>query len=95
MTPNEKRDKSWAQEQLEDPEMFEAFCRELKREAARCAAWRGGQESSSRNRRRWGGGWGTGRQCKKSPPSAGGARRKGSHEESRPSCGVGVPPHWM
>ena len=35
MIPNEKRDKSWAQEQLEDPEMFEAFCRELKREAAR------------------------------------------------------------
>lgn len=52
MIPNEKRDKSWAQEQLEDPEMFEAFCRELKREAARralrsLARWAGKQQSES------------------------------------------------
>lgn len=32
---NEKREKSWVREQLEDPEVFEAFCRELEREAER------------------------------------------------------------
>jgi hypothetical protein len=43
MTPEDRAarkapEKSWAQEQLEDPEMFSAFCAELEREAGTRAA---------------------------------------------------------